>query len=140
MSAVAAERVEFGNPTGMAGSVPGEMELPAQRGGCPHDAAAKQRGKFDLKRWSVRPLGRRGGGGAWRGGRAGFHRRRKGTVEFEVAVTGGTRTWTDEYTMLRIHRDIVSLRAPGRMMRSDALALDEATIAGIHRSTAFDSR
>ena len=32
---VAAERVEFGNPTGMAGSVPGEMELPAQRGGRP---------------------------------------------------------------------------------------------------------
>ena len=64
----------------------------------------------------------------------------KGTVKFEVAVTGGTRTWTDEYTMLRIHRDIVSLRAPGRMMRSDALAPDEATIAGIHRSTAFDSR
>ena len=64
----------------------------------------------------------------------------KGTVKFEVAVTGGTRTWTDEYTMLRIHRDIVTLRAPGRMMRSDALALDEATIAGIHRSTAFDSR
>ena len=62
MSAVAAERVEFGNPTGMAGSVPGEMELPAQRGGCPHDAAAKQRGKFDLKRRSARPLGRRGGG------------------------------------------------------------------------------
>ena len=55
-------------------------------------------------------------------------------------MTGGTRTWTDEYTMLRIHRDIVTLRAPGRMMRSDALALDEATIAGIHRSTAFDSR
>ena len=26
------------------------------------------------------------------------------------------------------------------MMRSDALALDKATIAGIHRSTAFDSR
>ena len=51
----------------------------------------------------------------------------KGTVKFEVAVTGGTRTWTDEYTMLRIHRDIVTLRAPGRMMRSDALALDEAT-------------
>ena len=64
----------------------------------------------------------------------------KGTVKFEVAVTGGTRTWTDEYPMLRIHRDIVTLRAPGRMMRSDALALDEATIAGIHRSTAFDSR
>ena len=64
----------------------------------------------------------------------------KGTVKFEVAVTGGTRTWTDEYTMLRIHRDIVTLRAPGRMMRSDALAPDEATIAGIHRSTAFDSR
>ena len=42
--------------------------------------------------------------------------------------------------MLRVHRDIVTLRAPGRMMRSDALALDEATIAGIHRSTAFDSR
>ena len=137
MSAVAAERVEFGNPTGMAGSVPGEMELPAQRGGCPHDAAAKQRGKFDLQ--AVVGAARRGGGGAWRGGRAGFHRRRKGTVKFEVAVTGGTRTWTDEYTMLRIHRDIVSLRAPGRMMRSDALALDEATIAGIHRSTAFDS-
>ena len=55
-------------------------------------------------------------------------------------MTGGTRTWTNEYTMLRIHRDIVSLRAPGRMMRSDALALDEATIAGIHRSTSFDSR
>ena len=55
MSAVAAERVEFGNTTGMAGSVPGEMELPAQRGGCAHDAAAKQHGKFDLKRWSVRP-------------------------------------------------------------------------------------
>ena len=64
----------------------------------------------------------------------------KGTVKFEVAVTGGTRTWTDEYTMLRIHRDIALLRAPGRMMRSDALAPDEATIAGIHRSTAFDSR
>ena len=63
----------------------------------------------------------------------------KGTVKFEVAVTGGTRTWTDEYTVLRIHRDIISLRAPGRMMRSDALALDEATIVGIHRSTAFDS-
>ena len=46
----------------------------------------------------------------------------KGTVKFEVAVTGGTRTWTGEYTMLRTHRDIVSLRAPGRMMRSDALA------------------
>ena len=42
--------------------------------------------------------------------------------------------------MLRVHRDIVTLRAPGRMMRSDALALDEATIAGIHRGTAFDSR
>ena len=41
----------------------------------------------------------------------------KGTVKFEVAVTGGTRTWTDEYTVLRIHRDIVTLRAPGRMMR-----------------------
>ena len=64
----------------------------------------------------------------------------KGTVKFEVAVTGGTRTWTGEYTMLRIHRDVVSLRAPGRMMRSDALALDEATIADIHRGTAFDSR
>ena len=64
----------------------------------------------------------------------------KGTVKFEVAVAGGTRTWTDEYTMLRTHRDIVSLRAPGRMMRSDALALDEATIADIHRGTAFDSR
>ena len=138
MSAVAAERVEFGNTTGMAGSVPGEMGLPTQRGGCPHDAAAKQRGKFDLQ--AVVGAARRGGGGAWRGGRAGFHRRRKGTVKFEVAVTGGTRTWTDEYTMLRIHRDIVTLRAPGRMMRSDALALDEATIAGIHRSTAFDSR
>ena len=49
MSAVAAERVEFGNTTGMAGSVPGEMGLPTQRGGCPHDAAAKQRGKFDLQ-------------------------------------------------------------------------------------------
>ena len=55
LSAVAAERVEFGNPTGMAGSVPGEMELPAQRGGCPHDAAAKQRGSSTCKRWSVRP-------------------------------------------------------------------------------------
>ena len=64
----------------------------------------------------------------------------KGTVKFEVAVTGGTRTWTDEYTMLRIHRDIVTLRAPGLMMRSDALALDGATIADIHRGTAFDSR
>ena len=63
-----------------------------------------------------------------------------GGEKFGVAVTGGTGTWTGEYTMLRIHRDIVSLRAPGRMMRSDALALDEATIAGIHRSTAFDSR
>ena len=37
----------------------------------------------------------------------------KGTVKFEVAVTGGTGTWTDEYTVLRIHRDIVTLRAPG---------------------------
>ena len=42
--------------------------------------------------------------------------------------------------MLRIHRDIVSLRAPGQMMRSDELALDEAAIAGIHRGTAFNSR
>ena len=64
----------------------------------------------------------------------------RGTVKFEVAVTGGTRTWTDEHPVMRIHRAIVSLRAPGRMMRSDALALDEATIAGIHRGTAFDSR
>ena len=48
MLSVAAERVEFGDPTGMAGSVPGERELPAQRGGCPYDAAAKQRWKFDL--------------------------------------------------------------------------------------------
>ena len=64
----------------------------------------------------------------------------KGTVKFEVAVTGDTRTWTGECTMLRIHRDIVSLRAPGRMMRSYALAPDGATIAGIHRGTAFDSR
>ena len=64
----------------------------------------------------------------------------KGTVKFEVAVTGGTRTWTDGYTMLRTHRGTVSLRAPGRMMCSGALALDEATIAGIHRNTAFDSR
>ena len=63
----------------------------------------------------------------------------KGTVELGVAGTGGTRTWTDEYTMLRTYRDTVSQRAPGRMMRSDALALDEATIAGIHRSTACDS-
>ena len=135
MSAVAAERVEFGNTTGMAGSVPGEMGLPTQRGGCPHDSAAKQRGKFDLQ--AVVGAARRGGGGAWRGGRAGCE---KGTVKFEVAVTGGTRTWTDEYTVLRIHRDIVSLRAPGRMMRSDALALDKAIIAGVHRGTAFDSR
>ena len=37
--------------------------------------------------------------------------------------------------MLRIHRDIVSQRAPGRMMRSDALALDKATIAGMPAST-----
>ena len=29
LSAVAAERVDFGDPTGMAGSVPGELELPA---------------------------------------------------------------------------------------------------------------
>ena len=43
----------------MAGSVPGEMELPAQRGGCPHDAAAKQRGKFDLQ--AVVGAARRGG-------------------------------------------------------------------------------
>ena len=46
---VAAERVEFGDPTGMAGSVPGKRELHAQRGGCPYDAAAKKRGKFDLQ-------------------------------------------------------------------------------------------
>ena len=52
---VAAERVGFGDPTGMEGSVPGERELPAQRGGCPHDAAAKQRGSSTYKRWSVRP-------------------------------------------------------------------------------------
>ena len=49
LPAVAAERVEFGDPTGMAGSVPGERELSAQRGGCPYDAAAKKRGKFDLQ-------------------------------------------------------------------------------------------
>ena len=61
-------------------------------------------------------------------------------IELHRLPESGTRTWTDEYTMLRIHRGIVTLRAPGRMMRSDALALDEATIAGIHRSTAFDSR
>ena len=46
---VAAERVEFGDPTGMAGSVPGGLKLPAQCGGCPYDAAAKQCGKFDLQ-------------------------------------------------------------------------------------------
>ena len=61
-------------------------------------------------------------------------------MKFEVAVTGSTRTWTDGYPVLRIHRDIASLRAPGRMMRSDALALDGATIADIRRGTAFDSR
>jgi hypothetical protein len=38
----------------------------------------------------------------------------KGTVKFEVAVTGGTRTWTNEYTVLRIHRGTVSLRARSR--------------------------
>ena len=51
LSAVAAGRVEFGDPTGMSGSVPGDLGLPAQRGGCPYDAAAKQRGK--CKRLSV---------------------------------------------------------------------------------------
>ena len=125
----------------MAGPVLGDLELPTQRGGCPYDAAAKQRGKFDLQavvgaapsvgevvvvRGEVGELVSTDG--------------EKGTVKFEVAVAGGTRTWTDEYTMLRTHRDTVSLRAPGRMMRSDALALDKATIAGIHRGTAFDSR
>ena len=64
----------------------------------------------------------------------------KGNAEFEVAVTGGTHTWTCECPMLRVHRDIVSLRAPGRMMRSGVLALDEATIADIHRGTTFDLR
>ena len=126
LSAVAAERAEFGYPTGMAWPVPGELELPAQRGGCPYDTASKKRGEFDLLgappsvgevvmvRDKVGELVSIDG--------------EKGTVKFEVAVTGGTRTWTDEYTMLH---DIVTLRAPGRMMRSDALALDEATIAGI---------
>ena len=38
----------------MTGSVAGELELPAQRGGCPYDAAAKQRGKFDLQAVPVR--------------------------------------------------------------------------------------
>ena len=95
-------------------------------------------GSSTCKRWSVRP----GKVVVVRGevGELVSIDGEKGTVKFEVAVTGGTRTWTDEYTMLRIHRDIVTLRAPGRMMRSDALAPDEATIAGIHRSTAFDSR
>ena len=95
-------------------------------------------GSSTCKRWSVRP----GEVVVVRGevGELVSIDGEKGTVKFEVAVTGGTRTWTDEYTVLRIIRDIVSLRAPGRMMRSDALALDEATIAGIHRSTAFDSR
>ena len=95
-------------------------------------------GSSTCKRWSVRP----GEVVVVRGevGELVSIDGEKGTVKFEVAVTGGTRTWTGEYTMLRIHRDIVSLRAPGRMMRSDALALDEATIAGIHRRTAFDSR
>ena len=58
MSAVAAERVEFGNPTGMAGSVPGEMELPAQRGlptRCRREAT-----------WEVRPAsGGRCGPARW---------------------------------------------------------------------------
>ena len=141
LSAVAAERVEFGNPTGMAGPAPGELELPARRGGCPHDAAAKQRGKFDLQA-VVGAAPSVGEVVVVRGevGELVFIDGERGTVKFEVAVTGGTRTWTDEYTMLRTHRDTVSLRAPGRMMRSDALALDEATIAGIHRSTAFDLR
>ena len=138
MSAVAAERVEFGNPTGMAGSVPGEMELPAQRGAARTMPPRSNVGSSTCKRWSVRP----GEVVVVRGevGELVSIDGEKGTVKFEVAVTGGTRTWTDEYTMLRIHRDIVTLRAPGRMMRSDALALDEATIAGIHRGTAFDSR
>ncbi|MEC8494764.1 MAG: hypothetical protein VXZ39_07570, partial [Planctomycetota bacterium] len=47
MAAVAAERVEFGDKSGMAGPVRRELELPDQRGGCPYDAAGKQREKFD---------------------------------------------------------------------------------------------
>ena len=140
LSAVAAERVEFGDSTGMAASVRRELELP-WRGGCTYDAAAMQREKFDLQAVLGAALSV-GEVVVVRGevGELVSVDGNKGTVKFEVAVTGGTRTWTDEYPMLRIHRDIVSLRAPGRMMRSDALALDEATIAGIHRSTAFDSR
>jgi hypothetical protein len=48
LSAVAAERVEFGDSTGMAASVRRELELP-WRGGCTYDAAAMQREKFDLQ-------------------------------------------------------------------------------------------
>ena len=75
-------------------------------------------GSSTCKRWSVRP----GEVVVVRGevGELVSIDGEKGTVKFEVAVTGGTRTWTDEYTVLRI--------------------IYEATIAGIHRSTAFDSR
>ena len=73
---VAAERVAFGDPTGMAGSVTGERELPAQRGGCPYDAAAKKRGKFDLEAVVGAAPSVGEVGVAWRGRRAGFHRRR----------------------------------------------------------------
>ena len=125
----------------MARSVPGDLELPAQRRGCPCDTSAKQRGKSDLQALVGAPpsVGEVVVGRGEVGELVSIDGD-KGTVKFEVAVTGGTRTWTDEYTMLRIHRGIVPLRAPGHMMRSDALALDEATIAGIHRGTAFDSR
>ena len=119
------------------GRSPGRWSCPPSAGAARTMPPRSNVGSSTCKRWSVRP----GEVVVVRGevGELVSIDGEKGTVKFEVAVTGGTRTWTDEYTMLRIHRDIVTLRAPGRMMRSDALALDEATIAGIHRSTAFDS-
>ena len=132
LSAVAAERVEFGDQSGMAASVRKELELPDRRGGCPYDAAAKQREKFDLQAAPGDALSV-GGVVVVRGevGELASIEGDMGTVKFEAEVTGGTRTWTETYPLFRIHRDLVSLRAPGRTMRSDALALDEVTIADI---------
>ena len=55
MSAVAAERVEFGNPTGMAGSPPGRWSCPPSAGAARTMPPRSNVGSSTCKRWSVRP-------------------------------------------------------------------------------------
>ena len=130
LAAVAAGCVELGDQSGMGRKVSEELGLPGRYANSPYDAAAKQREKFDLqaalgKGLSVGEVvvvcGEIGKLLSMNGG--------KGIVEFEVETNGEAHIWTGEYAPHFIHRDPVSLRSPGRAMRSDALELGGATIA-----------